>query len=65
MASACVIFTQIYPDTVERMEIIRDFASGEFDGIVGINLPREGLICRRFALVAIRRDKEGSAFLNR
>lgn len=35
-------------DTVERMEIIRDLRLGEFDVLVGINLLREGLICRRF-----------------
>ncbi|SUB17779.1 Excinuclease ABC subunit B [Pantoea agglomerans] len=34
-------------DTVERMEIIRDLRLGEFDVLVGINLLREGWICRK------------------
>ena len=29
-------------DTIERVEIIRDLRSGEFDILVGINLLREG-----------------------
>ena len=47
-------------DTVERMEIIRDFRMGEFDVLVGINLLREGLDMPEVSLVAILdADKEG------
>jgi len=47
-------------DTVERMEIIRDLRSGEFDVLVGINLLREGLDMPEVSLVAILdADKEG------
>ncbi|MGN1394836.1 MAG: excinuclease ABC subunit UvrB [Succinivibrionaceae bacterium] len=47
-------------DTVERMEIIRDFRLGEFDALVGINLLREGLDIPEVSLVAILdADKEG------
>jgi excinuclease ABC subunit B len=47
-------------DTVERVEIIRDFRLGEFDVLVGINLLREGLDMPEVALVAIfDADKEG------
>ena len=35
-------------DTMERMEIIRDLRLGEFDVLVGINLLRKVLICRRY-----------------
>ena len=46
--------------TLERMEIIQDFRSGEFDVLVGINLLREGLDIPECALVAILdADKEG------
>ena len=47
-------------DTVERVEIIRDFRKGEFDVLVGINLLREGLDMPEVSLVAILdADKEG------
>ena len=47
-------------DTMERMEIIRDLRSGEFDVLVGINLLREGLDIPEVSLVAILdADKEG------
>jgi len=47
-------------DTVERVEIIRDFRLGEFDVLVGINLLREGLDMPEVSLVAILdADKEG------
>ncbi|MDE2389099.1 MAG: excinuclease ABC subunit UvrB, partial [Betaproteobacteria bacterium] len=47
-------------DTVERVEIIRDFRLGQFDVLVGINLLREGLDIPEVSLVAILdADKEG------
>ena len=47
-------------DTLERMEIIRDLRSGEFDVLIGINLLREGLDIPEVSLVAILdADKEG------
>lgn len=47
-------------DTVERMEIIHDFRTGDFDVLIGINLLREGLDIPEVALVAILdADKEG------
>jgi excinuclease ABC subunit B len=47
-------------DTIERVEIIRDLRSGEFDILVGINLLREGLDIPEVSLVAILdADKEG------
>ena len=47
-------------DTVERMEIIRDFRLGKFDVLIGINLLREGLDMPEVSLVAILdADKEG------
>ena len=47
-------------DTLERMEIIRDLRTGEFDILVGINLLREGLDIPEVALVGILdADKEG------
>ncbi len=47
-------------DTIERMEIIRDLRSGEFDVLIGINLLREGLDIPEVSLVAILdADKEG------
>ncbi len=47
-------------DTVERVEIIRDFRLGEFDVLVGINLLREGLDIPEVSLVAVLdADKEG------
>ncbi len=47
-------------DTLERVKIIRDLRSGEFDVLIGINLLREGLDLPEVALVAIfDADKEG------
>src|SRR6478672_10388863 len=47
-------------ETLERIEIIRDFRLGAFDVLVGINLLREGLDIPECALVAILdADKEG------
>jgi excinuclease ABC subunit B len=47
-------------DTLERVEILRDLRSGEFDVLVGINLLREGLDLPEVSLVAILdADKEG------
>jgi excinuclease ABC subunit B len=47
-------------DTVERVEIIRDFRLGKFDVLVGINLLREGLDMPEVSLVEILdEDKEG------
>ena len=47
-------------ETVERVEIIRDFRMGVFDVLVGINLLREGLDIPEVSLVAIfDADKEG------
>jgi excinuclease ABC subunit B len=47
-------------DTVERVEIIRDLRTGQFDVLVGINLLREGLDMPEVSLVAILdADKEG------
>lgn len=46
--------------TIERMDILRDLRSGEFDVLVGINLLREGLDLPEVSLVAILdADKEG------
>lgn len=47
-------------DTMERMEIIRDLRTGEFDVLIGINLLREGLDIPEVSLVCILdADKEG------
>ena len=47
-------------DTLDRIEIIKDLRSGEFDVLVGINLLREGLDLPEVMLVAILdADKEG------
>lgn len=47
-------------DTLERVEILRDLRSGQFDVLVGINLLREGLDLPEVSLVAILdADKEG------
>ena len=47
-------------DTIERIEILRDFRLGKFDVLVGINLLREGLDLPEVSLVAILdADKEG------
>lgn len=40
-------------ETIERVEILKDLRSGEFDVLVGINLLREGLDLPEVALVAI------------
>jgi len=46
--------------TLERVEILRDLRTGEFDVLVGINLLREGLDLPEVSLVAILdADKEG------
>lgn len=47
-------------NTLERVEILRNLRSGEFDVLVGINLLREGLDLPEVSLVAILdADKEG------
>ena len=47
-------------DTMERISIVNDLRSGEFDVVVGINLLREGLDIPEVRLVAILdADKEG------
>ena len=47
-------------DTMERIDIINDLRSGEYDVLVGINLLREGLDLPEVMLVAILdADKEG------
>jgi excinuclease ABC subunit B len=47
-------------ETLERVEILRDLRTGEFDVLVGINLLREGLDLPEVSLVAILdADKEG------
>ena len=47
-------------DTMERMAIIKALRAGEFDVLVGINLPREGLDIPEVSLVTILdADKEG------
>ncbi len=47
-------------DTLERIQIIQDLRTGEFDVLVGINLLREGLDIPECRLVAILdADKEG------
>jgi len=47
-------------NTLERIEILRDLRSGEFDVLVGINLLREGLDLPEVSAVAILdADKEG------
>jgi len=47
-------------NTLERMDIIRDLRTGEFDVLIGINLLREGLDIPEVSLVAIMdADKEG------
>ncbi len=47
-------------DTMERITIVNDLRSGEFDVVVGINLLREGLDIPEVKLVAILdADKEG------
>jgi excinuclease ABC subunit B len=47
-------------ETLERVEIIRQLRSGQFDVLVGINLLREGLDLPEVSMVAILdADKEG------
>ncbi|MBI2159395.1 MAG: excinuclease ABC subunit UvrB [Candidatus Rokubacteria bacterium] len=47
-------------DTLDRVAIIRDLRLGKFDGLIGINLLREGLDLPEVSLVAILdADKEG------
>ena len=47
-------------DTLERIDLLRDFRLGKFDVLVGINLLREGLDVPECELVAIMdADKEG------
>jgi excinuclease ABC subunit B len=47
-------------DTLDRVEVIRDFRLGKFDCLIGINLLREGLDLPEVSLVAILdADKEG------
>ena len=47
-------------ETFERLEILRDLRTGEYDVVVGINLLREGLDLPEVSLVAILdADKEG------
>lgn len=47
-------------DSLERVEIIRNFRLGEYDVLVGVNLLREGLDMPEVSLVAILdADKEG------
>ncbi len=47
-------------DTLERLEILRDLRTGEFDVLVGVNLLREGLDLPEVSLVCILdADKQG------
>src|SRR5438105_8841481 len=47
-------------DTLERIQIIRELRLGDYDGLVGVNLLREGLDLPARSLVAILdADKEG------
>jgi len=47
-------------DTLERIEILRDLRTGQFDVLVGVNLLREGLDLPEVSVVAILdADKEG------
>ena len=47
-------------ETIERVEIIRQLRTGDFDVLVGINLLREGLDLPEVSLVAVLdADKEG------
>ncbi|MEZ5976629.1 MAG: excinuclease ABC subunit UvrB [Planctomycetota bacterium] len=47
-------------DAIERVQILRELRTGEFDVLVGINLLREGLDLPEVALVAVLdADKEG------
>ncbi|NNF68381.1 MAG: excinuclease ABC subunit UvrB [Acidimicrobiia bacterium] len=47
-------------DTLERVQILRDLRTGEYDVLIGVNLLREGLDLPEVSLVAILdADKEG------
>ncbi|KJR41035.1 excinuclease ABC subunit B [Candidatus Magnetoovum chiemensis] len=47
-------------DTLDRVKIIKDFRSGVFDVLIGVNLLREGLDLPEVSLVAVfDADKEG------
>ncbi len=47
-------------ETLDRVKILRDLRRGEFDGLIGINLLREGLDLPEVSLVAVLdADKEG------
>lgn len=47
-------------DTIDRIHILRNFRSGEFDILVGVNLLREGLDLPEVSLIGILdADKEG------
>lgn len=47
-------------DSLERMELLRDFRKGDFDILIGINLLREGLDLPEVVLVAVMdADQEG------
>src|SRR5207302_416187 len=47
-------------DTLDRVAVVRDLRLGKFDGLIGINLLREGLDIPEVSLVAILdADKEG------
>src|SRR5262249_44655393 len=47
-------------DALERVEILRDLRTAEFDVLVGVNLLREGLDLPEVSLIAILdADKEG------
>jgi excinuclease ABC subunit B len=47
-------------DAIERVEVLRELREGQFDGLVGVNLLREGLDLPEVSLVAILdADKEG------
>lgn len=47
-------------NSIERIEILQDLRSGEFDVLIGVNLLREGLDLPEVSLVAILdADKEG------
>lgn len=53
-------------ETLERVEILRDLRTGQFDVLIGINLLREGLDLPEVSLVAILdADKEGFLRSNR
>jgi len=49
-------------ETIDRVEILRDLRSGEFDVLVGVNLLREGLDLPEVSLVAIL-DADKAGFL--